>query len=314
MTDRFEAADRADTFVAHGYEEHLVELGEIHMNYATTGSSPQPALLLIPGQTESWWGYETAMGLLADDFEVFAVDLRGQGRSTWTPGRYTLDNMGNDLVRFIDAVIGRPAIVSGLSSGGVLAAWLAAYAAPGQIRGACLEDPPLFASELTPSCGPSIRQGAGPMFAMFNTWLGDQWRIGDWTGLRDYLERHGTERQRAFLRGADEPLQNFKEYDPEWGKAFWTGTVCESCDHGRMLASVRTPILLTHHSRRIDPESGHLIGALADVQAQRAIDLMTSAGQPVRYESFPESLHFLHASEPDVFVATLTDWAASLPD
>ena len=28
--------------------------------------------------------------------------------------------MGNDLVRFIDVVIGRPAVVSGLSSGGVL--------------------------------------------------------------------------------------------------------------------------------------------------------------------------------------------------
>ena len=67
-----------------------------------------PALLLIPGQTESWWGYEAAMPLLAEHFQVFAVDLRGQGRSTRTPGRYTLDNMGNDLVRFIDPVIGRP--------------------------------------------------------------------------------------------------------------------------------------------------------------------------------------------------------------
>ena len=48
------------------------------------------------------------MPLLAEHFQVFAVDLRGQGRSTRTPGRYTLDNMGNDLVRFIDVVIGRP--------------------------------------------------------------------------------------------------------------------------------------------------------------------------------------------------------------
>ena len=43
--------------------------------------------LLIPGQTESWWGYEQAMPLLAERFQVFAVDLRGQGRSTRTPGR-----------------------------------------------------------------------------------------------------------------------------------------------------------------------------------------------------------------------------------
>ena len=64
--------------------------------------------------------------------------------------------MGNDLVRFVDLVIGRETIVSGNSSGGVLAAWLAAYAKPGQVRGSVCEDPPLFASELTPACGHSI--------------------------------------------------------------------------------------------------------------------------------------------------------------
>ena len=99
---------------------------------ATTRSPP---LLLIPGQSESWWGYEAAMGLLADHFHVHAVDLRGQGRSSRTPGRYTLDNIGNDLVRFLDGVVGRPAYVSGLSSGGLVSAWLSAYAKPGQVIG-----------------------------------------------------------------------------------------------------------------------------------------------------------------------------------
>ena len=122
-----------ETYVAHAFPEQLVDLGEVQMNYATLGDKSSPALLLIPGQTESWWGYEAAMPRLAEHFEVFAVDLRGQGRSTRTPGRYTLDNMGNDLVRFIDLVIGRPTYVSGLSSGGVLTAWLSAYAKPGQI-------------------------------------------------------------------------------------------------------------------------------------------------------------------------------------
>jgi pimeloyl-ACP methyl ester carboxylesterase len=56
-----------------------------------------------PGQTESWWGYEKALGRLDEHFQAFAVDLRGQGRSSRTPGRYTLDVIGNDLVRFIDA-------------------------------------------------------------------------------------------------------------------------------------------------------------------------------------------------------------------
>jgi len=64
--------------------------------------------------------------------------------------------MGNDLVRFIDTVIGRPTIVSGLSSGGVLAAWLSAYAKPKQIIAAHYEDPPLFNSENNTSCGQSL--------------------------------------------------------------------------------------------------------------------------------------------------------------
>ena len=87
------------TYVPHAYPERTFDTGEVVLNYAVTGDESQPALLLIPGQSESWWGYEKAMPLLAEHFQVFAVDLRGQGRSTRTPGRYTLDNFGNDLVQ-----------------------------------------------------------------------------------------------------------------------------------------------------------------------------------------------------------------------
>ena len=86
------------------------------MNYARAGSPNKPALLLIPGQTESWWGYEAAMELLKEHFQVYAVDLRGQGRSNRTPGRYTFDNVGEDVARFITFRVRRPAIVSGLIS------------------------------------------------------------------------------------------------------------------------------------------------------------------------------------------------------
>jgi hypothetical protein len=44
-----------------------------------------------------------------------------------------------------------------------------------------------------------------------------------------------------------------KEYDPEWGRAFWTGTV----------------------------------GAISDLQAARVRELVEGAGQPFEYQSFP---------------------------
>jgi pimeloyl-ACP methyl ester carboxylesterase len=317
-----EAEDHPGIFVPHAFGEQRADLGEVRMNYATAGSPDQPALLLIPGQTESWWGYERAMPLLAEHFQVFAVDLRGQGRSTWTPGRYTLDNMGNDLVRFLDAAVGRPAIVSGLSSGGVLSAWLSAYARPGQVRGAVYEDPPLFASETTPACGPSIRQAIGPVFALRSKYLGDQWSIGDWAGMQAAapaelpgpvaaaLKAMATRAGGAAAPG--EPPQNLREYDPEWGRAFWSGTVAASCDHARMLAGVRVPVLFTHHFRKVDPETGTLMGAISDLQAGRVRELVAAAGQEIRYESFPDMAHSMHGQDPDLFARTVTQWAATL--
>ncbi len=225
------ARDWADTFIPHAFDEQFVDLGEIRMNYATAGAAESPALLLVPAQTESWWGYEQAIGLLAEHFQVHAVDLRGQGRSTRTPGRYTLDNMGNDLVRFIDLVIGRPTIVSGNSSGGRggLAGRLR-QAGPG-VRGR-VRRPSALLLRAQSGGGESIRQAIGPMFASVSKWLGDQWSIGDWAGMQAAIPTElppyvliALQRMRMGARlteaPPDEPPQNMKEYDPEWARSFW---------------------------------------------------------------------------------------------
>lgn len=315
---RIEAADHEDIFVPHGYPEQLADLGEVRLNYAVAGQAGRTPLLLIPGQTESWWGYEAAMGLLAGRFCCYAVDLRGQGRSTWTPGRYSLDNMGNDLVRFIDAVIGRPAVVSGLSSGGVLAAWLSAYARPGQVLAAVWEDPPLFSSQVAPAVGHGIRQAIGPVFAAYAKWLGDQWSIGDWAGFVRAAPGELPAWAAGLLASApaagDAPSapsapQNLREYDPEWGRAFWTGTVGANCDHAAMLAATGVPVLFTHHFRAVDPATGMLIGASSDEQAAHVRRLVTGAGQPIEYRSFPGKPHALHQADPALYARTVIDWA-----
>ena len=307
---RFGPHNPGETYVPHAFAEHVVDLGEVQMNYATAGDASKPALLLIPGQTESWWGYEQAMPLLGEHFQVYAIDLRGQGRSTRTPGRYTLDNIGNDLVRFIDVVVGRPTLVSGLSSGGVLSAWLSAYAKPGQILGADYEDPPLFTSELHPATSPGIRQGIGVIFWLWSTYLGDQWNIGDWEGAvaaaPDVLPPW---MQPAFTPPSTPP-QNMKEYDPEWGRAFHSGSVAASCDHERMLSSVNVPVLFTHHFRKVDPETGFLMGALSDLQANRVLDLLAEAGVTVDYRSFDRMGHSMHGQDPTLFANTFLDWAS----
>jgi pimeloyl-ACP methyl ester carboxylesterase len=309
------------TYVPHNFKEQLFDTGEVMLNYAVTGSSAQPALVLIPGQTESWWGYEAATELLQEQYQVFAVDLRGQGRSSRTPGRYTLDNFGEDVVRFIAFRIRRPVIVSGLSSGGVITAWISAYAPPGMLRGAHYEDPPLFSSERLAGSRPGV---TGEMFAQFNKYLGDQWTIGDEEGLAKAMTEAASNmppqiaqaRAKFFPASPGGPgrrQQMLREYDPEWARAFLTGTVGASCDHAGMLAAVKCPVLLTHHFRWVDEETGTLVGAMSDEQAARVRELITGAGQAVVYKSFPEMGHIMHSLDPALFAHTLTDWASTLP-
>ena len=307
----------AETFVPHAFQEQTIDTGEALINYAVAGSPDKPALLLIPGQTESWWGYEPAMELLKEHFQTFAVDMRGQGRSSRTPGRYTLDNFGNDLVRFIALAIKRSVVVSGLSSGGVIAAWLSAYAMPGTIRGAVYEDPPLFASEVSPACGHSIRQSIGPVFALLNKYLGDQWSIGDWAGMREALKNELPDwllPVSALMSGSGDTVpQRLKEYDPEWGRAFWTGSVYGSCDHARMLASVKCPVLYTPHFRHVDETRGYLLGAASDLQARRICELVSSAGQQIDYRSYPQMPHLMHEADPKLFAQLVVEFEAGLP-
>jgi pimeloyl-ACP methyl ester carboxylesterase len=309
--NRFGPHNPDETYIPHGFPEYLLDLGEVEMNYVTVGNPSKPALLLIPGQSESWWGYEDSLPLLSELFQAFAVDPRGQGRSTRTPGRYTLDTIGNDFVRFIDIVIGRPTIVSGLSSGGVLSAWLSAYAKPSQVVAAPYENPPLFASQVARATGQGIRQAIGAMFLLWSTYLGDQWNVGDWEGLRAAAPDFLPSWLGAMFMPPEEPEQNLKEYDAEWGRAFWTGTVAASCDHERMLRAVKVPVLLTHHFRHVD-ETGLLIGSLADPQARRALALLAEAGVPVTYRSFEAMPHSMHGADPKLFVDTLVEWTQSL--
>lgn len=300
-----------ETYVPHAYEEFQCDIGEISINYAVTGSPEKPAIVLLPSQTESWWGYEKAMELLSENFQTYAIDLRGQGRSSRTPGRYTIDNFGNDVVRFITFVVRRPIIVSGLSSGGVVSAWVSAYAPPGMIRGACYEDPPLFSSELVPAIGGSIQQYVVRKgFSLMNQFLGDQWKVGDWESLRKAMpERPNWD--------SDEPPQNLKEYDPEWARAFFSGSVSASCDHAQMLSQVKCPVLFTHHYRESEPTlvDGRQVsmGAISDLQARGVKELVTAAGQPFVYKSFPEMGHNMHMQDPELFVNLITEWAATLP-
>lgn len=113
-----------------------------------------------------------------------------------------------------------------------------------------------------------------------------------------------------FMSG-DEPPQTWKEYDPEWARAFATGSASASRDHARMLASVKVPALFSHHFWNVDEETGRLQGAMSDLQVRHMRELITQAGQRFDYTSFPKAGHVMHQSDPQTYVTVLRDWTSS---
>jgi pimeloyl-ACP methyl ester carboxylesterase len=104
-----------------------------------------------------------------------------------------------------------------------------------------------------------------------------------------------------------------KEYDPEWARSFYEGAVTRNCDHRQMLQRVKVPVLFTHHRRTVEPNTGMLIGALSDFQAQKVKELVESAGQRCDYVSLPDAAHAMHSADPPRFVGVLRPWAMKLP-
>jgi len=115
------------------------------INYAE-GPDNGEALLLIHGQTGSWEDYCRVLPELSKNWHVFAVDCYGHGKSSHNEAKYYLKENGDDLIWFVNEIIKEYTVVSGHSSGGLLASYVAAYG--GELAtGAVLEDPPVFSTE-----------------------------------------------------------------------------------------------------------------------------------------------------------------------
>jgi pimeloyl-ACP methyl ester carboxylesterase len=121
--------------------EDRFDTGEVALNYAEGPDAGLP-LVLIHGGASRWQGFLPIISALAADWHVYALDLRGHGRSAWTPHRYRLDDYTADLLAFLDRRVASPAVLVGHSLGGKIALLAAAHM-PHCVRAVILGDTPL---------------------------------------------------------------------------------------------------------------------------------------------------------------------------
>jgi pimeloyl-ACP methyl ester carboxylesterase len=98
----------------------------------------RPPVVLLPATGETAEDWDAVAAALHPSRAVYAVDLRGHGRSDW-PGRYSIRAMADDVTGLLEQLGDGPVDVVGHSLGGLVACAVAG-APPGWVRRLVLED------------------------------------------------------------------------------------------------------------------------------------------------------------------------------
>ncbi|MHA2003895.1 MAG: alpha/beta hydrolase [Candidatus Thorarchaeota archaeon] len=308
------------------FVEKRISTGEIEINYAE-GPDNGPALVLIPGQGGDWTTYSKVIESLSAKFHVFAVDVRGHGKSDWATGDYSFKTIGADMTVFLEQAVKRKAIISGNSSGGLFALWLAANR-PDLVRGIVLEDPPLFSAEW-----PRIKEDSFVYYVLevtveMSRVLNKSRSIRELARLFMKIKRpvkggklRGVPASAAyfisFLIRASQKLRSgnpslpgrfgritdvLVNFDADFSQAFLDGRIYEGLDHADALRRVECPMLMLHANWTRHPELG-LVGAMDDEDAAYAREIA-----PQMQFKRIDSDHVIHSHRPEVFIREIEDF------
>ncbi len=106
--------------------EKTFNTGAVALNYAEGIPNGSP-LVLLHGLSHRWQVFLPLISALSQTWHLYAVDLRGHGRSGRVPGGYTGEQYSRDIVAFVQKLVDEPVVIFGHSLGGMLGMWIAAH-------------------------------------------------------------------------------------------------------------------------------------------------------------------------------------------
>ena len=289
------------------------------LNYGE-GPNSGPALLLLHGQGVSWEDYASVLPVLSNYYHIYAMDYYGHGGSSKNPEKYYAEVIGADLVWFIKNVIGEPVVLSGHSSGGLLAAWLAANS-PENILGIVLEDPPLFTTEAgqyedtfawNDSFEPIHRflqqeEEDYPLFYLKNSyWINffgeSKEKIINYAA--SFREKHPDQKLEIFFLppSITRIFYFMEDYDPKFGDTFYDASWNRNFNHAETLARIDCPSIYIHTNWRYD-ENSILLGAVDGEDAQR-IHEMIKDNAMFKFDCG----HDMHYEKPEEFIKIMVEF------
>jgi pimeloyl-ACP methyl ester carboxylesterase len=111
------------------------------VSYASIGGRSGPALVMLPGPTDSWRSYAAVLDELTSSMRSIAVSQRGHGDTDKPPAGYRVEDFAHDVPLLLDALDIDRAVIAG-HSGSCLVARRVAIDHPQRVAGLVLEASP----------------------------------------------------------------------------------------------------------------------------------------------------------------------------
>ena len=102
----------------------IVKCGEARIHYALEGQSGTPVLVFSNSLGTDYSMWDPQVPEFRKKLRVLRYDTRGHGQSSPTPGPYSIEQLGKDLIALLDALDLDGVHFCGLSMGGMIGMWL----------------------------------------------------------------------------------------------------------------------------------------------------------------------------------------------
>lgn len=289
------------TAPASSLQEHFFDAGEVNIHYVRGPKNGRP-LVLLHGLGRSWQDFALLIPKFASRWHVFALDLRGHGKSGHVPRGYTSAGYATDIAKLLAEVIGEPAILFGHSMGGAATMHVAAHH-PALVRAAILGDN-AFSDDVLQ------RSFYRELFLELHKLVLTNGSVQELAkGLANIRIRvPGLDHPIALgdLPGNDEPYllkwaESLRQLDPDALAMTLDGSTLADFDSESLLRKMQCPTLIL----QANPELG---GLMMDEEVERAVRLLA---KPMLVK-FPLLGHALHQQQPNPVIKAVSSFLETL--
>jgi len=272
--------------VVNRFQDGWLELDGLRIHYTEWGAAAAPPVVLLHGLNVQCHTWDPIARVLAEDYHVIAMDMRGHGDSDWSRAGYRVRSMARDVHGLIAALGLGPVHLVGHSAG-VRVAIAVAGEKPETIRSLALSD-----------AGPAnSRSGA--------------------VAMREFIQ--ATTNLRGFRDEAD-AREFYLRWHPEWTPEFidlhvkyqlrvnWAGKLVPKADPDVqwITGSVSLPDVeyLWKMARELVMPTLLMVGRKSNVLDEEVVNRMLAEMPNAKVRWF-DSGHYFMRENPDEFNAVL---------